>query len=257
MACVAPASFGGALAADLPSRKSPALVPVAQPLAFSWSGAYLGLNAGLIGNTGRLKDAGNPFVQTGYAWAGVPGITSSETTYGLLAGAQMGYNFQSGNLVYGAEVDLGFATPSKSRLNLTNGYDYLSKTGVSALGTARLRLGYTFDRTLLYVTGGLAAGQVRDRYQVVNGAPAYSWTKTNGWRAGYTVGAGAEFALNDKWSVKAEGLYYNLGSKHGDSNTGVPGGYAHQMKSSVDGYVARVGLNYKFGGGAAPVFAKY
>jgi outer membrane immunogenic protein len=125
-------------------------------------------------------------------------------------------------------------------------------------GTARGRIGYLpAERVMLYATGGLA-------YANLSGS---SWTlpmDIGTWSQlspGWTVGAGVEAALGDNWSVKFEYLYMDIGSAGGSSATVVVTGAG----ASTTGYVfntkftdsiARVGLNYRFGGPAA-VVARY
>lgn len=130
-------------------------------------------------------------------------------------------------------------------------------------GTVRGRVGFLpTDRILLYATGGLAYGQLSAT------APLLSWGST---RAGWTVGAGAEAAIDRNWSVKLEYLCMDLGNvgSSGASATGV----VNQLNTPTPGFntvttttltstfrtkftdnIVRVGLNYRFGG---PVVAKY
>ena len=67
-------------------------------------------------------------------------------------------------------------------------------------GTVRGRLGYAFDRTLIYITGGLAYGGL-------NANPVTGDATSN---AGWTIGGGLEYAFTNNWTVKLEGLYVNL-----------------------------------------------
>jgi outer membrane immunogenic protein len=175
-------------------------------------------------------------------------------------GGQIGYNFQfSPNFVAGAEADLGWVSAHQSKIVNNGAYTWNQKSGVDALGTARLRLGYTFDRAMLYVTGGLAYAKVRDSFQQGGYGFGYSWSNGSGkWKAGWTLGAGLEYALNNTWSIKAEGLYYDLGKSSGISSVTTGGStYNWGFTSRNTGVLARVGLNYRFGGPAAPAVAKY
>ena len=229
-------------AADLPV-KAPAVAPY-MPL---WNGWYVGANVGAI----SARSHASTFAPS------VPGISNfcladnctidpSQTAAGILGGLQIGYNFQSGNIVYGVEADFDLSSARKSSTTTTTtnglGYTWSANTGIEVLGTARFRLGYAFDRALLYATGGLAYAKVRDSYQ---GDTTYNWTST-GWRAGYTVGGGVEYMFNKNWSVKGEGLFYDLGSK--DHITQGPGlGFAAVgIHDHMTGAVGRIGLNYLF-----------
>jgi outer membrane immunogenic protein len=113
-----------------------------------------------------------------------------------------------------------------------------------ALGTVRARLGYAADRALFYVTGGLAYGDPNATVALTSsGTPEYSWT-SNGWRTGYAVGGGVEYALSHTVTARVEGLYYNLGSTTVSDSLG--SGDTFTFKDS--GLLVRAGLNLKLGG---------
>ena len=137
-----------AFAADLPART---FAPVAPAPIFSWTGFYVGANAGFIRSTAAATDLG------GY-WRRNETIHSSGS--GVLGGIQAGYNYQVGDIVFGLEADLA-ATSANAKAN--SNADRADQHKTSALGTVRGRVGYAFDRTLLYVTGGLAYGNVKNR----------------------------------------------------------------------------------------------
>jgi outer membrane immunogenic protein len=235
-----PMGLQSATAADMP-------VPVKAPMAIShtpsWAGFYAGVNAGVISE----RSGASTFVPSepaigNFCLAFDCSLDPSQNAVGVLGGAQIGYNFQSGNIVYGVEADFGLSSAKKNSTTLTNGYNWSANTGIDALGTARLRLGYAFDNALLYATGGLAYAKVRDSYQ---GATGYNWTNT-GWRAGYAVGGGLEYMFSRNWSGKVEGLYYDLGSKdHVTEGPGV-GFAAVGIHDHMTGAIARIGLNYLF-----------
>ena len=101
----------------------------------------------------------------------------------------------------------------------------------------RGRVGYSFDRVMPYVTGGLAAGDIRAAAPGLPGG-----TNTN---AGWTVGGGVEFALPGNWSAKAEYLHVDLGNFNCGTNCG---GTPNENVSMRDN-VFRAGVNYHFGWG--------
>jgi outer membrane immunogenic protein len=134
-------------------------------------------------------------------------------------------------------------------------------------GTVRGRVGYVWDRLMLYATGGLAYGKV-----AVGGSSTVSGTITPGSapfgithvighsqnNTGWTVGAGLEEALGNNWTLKAEYLYVDLGSLNDTDATicpdvaegrvrvcGVTGGQTITHTHFIDG-IFRVGLNYQF-----------
>jgi outer membrane immunogenic protein len=233
-----------------------ALPPNAQPIKFekfapAWSGFYGGLNFGVISAKSSLgtflpTSASLPFEN--YCWLNNCNFSDSQTATSALGGIQIGYNFQSGNIVYGLELDYGVASAKKTSTAANGLFGGQTETGIDALGTARLRLGYAFDNNLMvYATGGLAYGKVRGKFQASWNGNTYSWADTSGWRTGYAIGGGLEYMFAHNWSIKGEALYYNLGGSRSAESTGNFGtNYSYGITDKVSGAVARIGLNYLF-----------
>ncbi len=194
-----------ASAADIQRRTA---VPVKAPLymvPYSWTGLYVGINGGY----GWMKsDVGN--------------------NRGFIGGGQIGYNWQAGNLVYGLETDF---QGTGIRGDVGNAA-FAGTLRNPWFGTVRGRLGYAFDRSLLYVTGGAAYGK-QSFDGIVAGPIAVSNSST--YWAG-VVGGGLEQALWDRWSAKFEYLHV---FKPDNSPLPVGGVSSHQD-------IVRVGLNYHF-----------
>ena len=199
-----------AFAADLPSRRAPAVM-AAVP-AFTWTGFYVGVNAGYGWNTNN----DDVFVP------GVGFVGNGGSDGGFVGGGQIGYNYQMGSFVIGAEADIQWADLGRGRRNdfgflgFDNGHDN------EFFGTVRARAGVALDRALLYVTGGLAYGDSD---------------------AGWTLGAGVEYAFTDNLTAKIEGLYVSLDG-HNRNDFGLVG-FGGRDNNNEFG-VVRVGLNYKF-----------
>ncbi len=277
-----------AAAADLPSRaKAPAYIAPA-PVA-TWTGLYIGLNAGLTrsaarsvdaGAFGLLNNGGNPAILQAAALAST-GVYVPENKLGFIGGAQIGYNLQLGShLVAGLEADIQGLAGASSVANgfgaapTPNGLGLFALATVDNrvewLGTARARLGLLASPALLvYATGGLAYGGVKSTFAVSQFHPGPNLTGFAGGamsstRVGWTAGAGLEWAFARNWSAKAEYLYYDLGSTEAGymlagtfPNGAVRYVIGGALKSRHDGHIARVGLNYRFGWANAPVVAKY
>lgn len=240
-----PAGLQPADAADMAVKAPPVITYTP-----NWTGFYAGVNIGVLSSRSRLDTLPSDIAAGGvnYCWVADCGFSASPRATGVFGGVQVGYNFQSGNFVYGVEADIGLSSAKKTTTGIGNfGYSYSGETGVEALGTARLRLGYAFDRTLIYATGGLAYGKARDSFQhFAAGNTPYTWSDEN-WRVGYAAGGGLEYMFNRNWSVKGEALYFNLGTKDHASSAflfGQP--EVARLKDRIDGFVARIGLNYLF-----------
>jgi outer membrane immunogenic protein len=201
----------GALAADLPRAMPPAKAPVFVP-GYSWTGFYAGINGG--GAWGRSD------------WSG---FGSDTDVSGGLVGVTAGYNWQTGNLVFGLEGDIDWTSIKGSFTNAACPTGCETKN--NWLGTVRGRLGYAFDRVMPYITGGLAVGDVKATQAGVG-----SVSDTN---AGWTIGAGVEAALAANWTAKLEYLYVDLGDV--GCNVCIPA-------SNVDfrTHVVRAGVNLRF-----------
>jgi outer membrane immunogenic protein len=206
---------GTAAAADLPPRPAPApyyKAPVMAPI-YNWTGFYIGINGG--GGFGRSN------------WDSTGGFNTS----GGLVGGTIGYNYQAGQAVFGLEGDIDWANINGT----TNNFCPLGcKTSDNWLSTVRGRLGYAADRFMPYVTGGAAFGDIKAN------APGFVGADND--KAGWTVGAGLEFAVAPNWSLKAEYLYVDLGK----FNCGVSCGLTTTNNVSFTTNLVRAGVNYRF-----------
>jgi outer membrane immunogenic protein len=228
----------GALAADMPV-KAPAAPPV-----WSATGFYAGLNGGY--SWGR--SATDVTVVTGV----VPSFSLSEGMNGWVGGGQIGYNFQfNRNWLLGFEADIQ-GTGQKGSVPVTA----FGGTGSGSLtqelpwfGTARARLGIEpSDHMLVYVTGGLAYGDVKSTAMATNPTPPPSVVvgTFNNTPLGWTLGIGTEWWIGPQWSVKAEYLYMDFESF---TFAGLAvGGPPNPHTSHVTDSIVRVGVNLHLGG---------
>ena len=253
---VASVSALPAFAADLPYRKGPPVYTPPPPPIFTWTGFYVGANAGgIFTNSSRASATGDAaIVGPGIAAGTIPGSYRTNDS-GFIGGGQIGYNYQMGAFVAGLEADFQGSTLSKTATSLGTGSTGTLKSSLDWLGTARGRLGYVvFDRFLVYGTGGLAYGQTELNHSLTDttaggtlfGGNTLSGSKTTT-RAGWTLGAGGEYAITQNWSVKVEYLYYDLGKSHvlATNAAAVPGA-ASSVREDEKGSIIRAGVNYKF-----------
>lgn len=279
LAAVGFASLQPALAADIAAR-APLYKAPAVPVAYNWSGFYAGVNVGYGWGDGAIDLVPhNPAFTAGVldvALAnGIVPASLATNPRGALGGLQAGYNVQSGAFVWGIEADIaaaaikGSSTAVSPALPFWPTFMTTQAQKVDWLGTVRGRIGATVTPDwLLYVTGGLAYGHGKASTSIdvlAGGGPCAnniicSAGSVDGWRVGWTVGGGSEYHLASNWSVKAEYLYYDLGSaKYTFFNPQFPftpgPDRGFDATANFRGHIARVGLNYKFDSGA--VVAKY
>jgi outer membrane immunogenic protein len=223
-----------ASAADLPAQmpvKAPALVS-----APNWSGVYVGVTAG--GVWGRSKDTFND-----PAFPTVVGLEAvNPNLSGFIGGGTLGANWQFGNVVLGVEGD-GSWTNANGSSKLVP--PFITTTTLEArerwIATARGRVGYAFDRWLVYATGGGAWASIHYTVTTVAGATNTSSGTLSGW----TAGGGIEAKLAGNWSAKAEYLYVDFSDKNFFTPIAA-GGNSGIQRMDVNNHIARVGLNYSF-----------
>jgi outer membrane immunogenic protein len=257
LSATALASLSGfpALAADLPARtytKAPAMI--VSPV-YTWTGFYVGVNAGGVWSNSDIEWAGSNApgtIGTGLATAQTGDLKLS----GFTGGGQAGYNYQVSNWVWGIEADINYTGLRGTRLTHPAApFVNTEFTNVESrwLSTVRGRAGIAIDRWYLYATGGLAVANVS---YFDSAGVAFPFTNgSNTTRVGWTAGAGVEWAFNQNWSVKAEYLYVDLGSVSYNGLTNPTfGTLTGLINHNLTENIGRLGINYRFGG---PVVARY
>ena len=216
-ALAAPAS-----AADLAARPY-TKAPVAVASVYNWTGFYLGVVGG-----GAWEDSGSPRMQGGFV------------------GGTAGYNWQTGNVVFGVEADAAWADVNASVTGATvvPGFGVVTATASSktdAMGTVRGRIGWAVNNVLLYGTGGYA--WIDNKITLSALGVTASDSK---FHSGWTVGAGVEAYFAPNWTVKGEYLYRSLGGETYFTGA-LPTG-------TLNFHTVQFGVNYHFNG---PIVAKY
>jgi outer membrane immunogenic protein len=189
-----------AFAADLPSRRAPPVYTPPPPLMFSWTGTYVGLTAGYaFDNDHAFNAVGNSGLQTTNINSGIrPGFVR-ERSSGFTGGGEVGYNYQfmnggNGGFVTGIEADAQYVGPGHTDvLSGTSGALNTFHSRTDFIGTVRGRLGYAFDKFLVYGTGGFAYGGVHDAVNFAGAVPFSGGRSTM--RAGVAYGGGLAYAL--------------------------------------------------------------
>ena len=225
-----------ALAADLPSRKAPeAYASMAAP---SWAGSYLGAAIGVQKARDEFAD---PVVPYG-------GKIKKDGVFGGLYG---GHNWQYGALVFGVEADIEYGPLKDSSLDST--FTVRGHLKTDWQGSLRARVGYAVGSALLYVTGGTAFAHTKYGYEFP--LPVGITDSFSRLRTGWTLGAGAEYAISNRWVARAEYRYSDFGLASGSIVYCCAAAPNHQ-RHEVTTHAVRLGLAYKFGGPEA-VVAKY
>jgi outer membrane immunogenic protein len=246
------AAIQSASAADLALK-----APPPPPVVDEWTGWYAGLNLG--GSWGRSS--------TTYTGVGFVPFTTSQHMDGVLGGGQVGYNWQfNRSWVLGLEADIqGTGERGTANLativippvpgNLALGIPGITSAGsltqkLPWFGTVRARLGAEpSSNWLLYVTGGLAYGEIRSTLNTnaltTTGVATATSASVNNNRAGWTVGVGSEWMFAHQWSAKLEYLYMDYGHIS-DGFIGTGSFATVAINSHVTDNVVRAGVNYHF-----------
>ena len=234
-----------ALAADLEGAPTYAPPAAAGP---TWTGLYVGVNGG--GGWSHLGVSTTPIGPI-VGVLGNPGSLSTNIS-GAVFGGQLGYNWQVGNWVLGAEGDFDTAGINGAQESvfpgLVGGQDSIQiHENINWLATARGRLGYIWGPMLIYVTGGGAWTSVGSTVLLNEGLTGVAAAGSfNTQRSGWTLGAGYEWMIAPNWIGRAEYLYYRF-SDNSHSFIFPSGLGADTLTSSkLNTNVIRVGLSYKF-----------
>jgi high affinity Mn2+ porin len=226
------AGLGTTFAADLASPP----VPAAAGAYADWSGPYLGLEGSASGSYGAYN-----FGPSTVGGRAVPAFKSGDSTgrsdrgvnaTTAVGGAFAGWDWQTGPWLYGIEAALDAANLKRPVPSTIAGFGYggidpafdVIRAKTDLYGTLRARLGYSFDRYLVYATFGLAGANAR----VLATYPDFGTAALNTARKdlsflGFTLGAGVQYAVSENLALGIDYRYVDLGDS-GRFNLGsVPG----------------------------------
>jgi outer membrane immunogenic protein len=223
LALMAGLASTSAYAADAVIYEPPAPAPVYQEVPiFSWTGGYIGLQGGGLWSDSNVNGDLDVFD----ADEGVFGDSFNGGLFGVYAG----YNWQTGPWVIGAEGDFnGVWNDETFTVNTLDGPRDID-VGSDYLASLRARVGYAFDRTLIFATGGVAFTQFSADFLDEDFVDADQ--NLTGW----TIGAGAEYAFTNNWIGRVEYRYY-------DFSDDVLEGFGDV---GVETNTLTVGVSYKF-----------
>jgi outer membrane immunogenic protein len=255
--------------------------PLPPVVVYNWTGCYIGVNGGW--KEGRFRED----VRTPAATAVIPGFTTgipvAADSVGLdglhadsgAVGGQVGCRWETADhWVFGVEGDadwhrwtVGRTQPvTVSPLVVGDTFDVTSRWQASFRG----RVGYAWDRWMLYATGGLAITEARvgSNFPIFVGAVTFPATSAVDTKTllGATVGGGLEYAITNNWSVGVEGRYSWYGNQTFSGGTVAAVPVVGAVPTFLFAPVTRTvrldtvevtgRLNYKFDWGG-PVVARY
>lgn len=221
--------FASLIAGTAHAADPMAAAPVAS--AYNWTGGYLGLQAGYAWG----DSTADYFRQSGSA-------ATQIDPKGWLGGFYLGYNHQfSNNVVIGVDADAAYADIDGKGYYTFGGIVSPTETDSARLkwsAAVRGRLGYSIDRFMPYLAGGLAFGKIKARADGLSASFNGEWSKVY---TGYTIGAGAEYALTDALILRGEYRFTDFGK---ETFTALNPGSEHSVDLKT--HDIRVGFAYKF-----------
>jgi outer membrane immunogenic protein len=228
-----------ASAADLPPDQAPRVVYARALHYWSWTGFYIGGNAGAVFSDLNVTDVGNG--SGSFATGGVRGQAFSLNSVNFLGGAQAGYNYEIGMGVFGVEGDLGYMGFHGSGLDPGTASSTVVGVNSGLYGDIAGRAGFAIGPTLIYAKGGWAFFDGKDTFNTASAA--FTSSASTGMFDGWTAGGGLEYAVAPDWTVKAEYLHFDFGLQ--TFNVLATGGtFPFTEKLTAD--TLKVGFNYRF-----------
>ncbi|UMY19876.1 outer membrane protein [Methylobacterium organophilum] len=264
-----------ASAADLPRRVEPPVVFTPVPV-FTWTGFFAGVETSY-----SFLDR-QRYTTTGIDTANITAINLGQRVGAVRSrdidglgslGGGFGYNYQftpGSGIVVGAALNVDWTDIHKNTVAIGNlGDPSVYRSSLEWLGTLNGRVGYAFDRFMIYGTGGLAFGYAENSAAFYGNDLTLRYAGGDiSFRTGFAYGGGVEYAIpedsflnylsvgkylgikSSAVTLKAEYLHYDLGSRNVlVANTGLPGvfGTGYNVRFNNEGNIIRAGFNYKFG----------
>lgn len=229
------ATAGGAGAADIaqpPPPEAPgAYVPLVPPV-YNWGGVYIGINGGWGWGDGKWSLP---------ATVAFPALSGTVNDNGAIIGGTLGVNYQTDAFVFGLEGDLDYSGINTDTTSTVCAVSGNCQTGNNWLSTVRARAGYASNNVLFYGTAGGAFANMQT---------TLSGVTTSHTQAGWTVGAGVEWAFYNNWTAKLEYLFVDLNTVNAACSTAVctanNGGASVPFNVGLTENLMRAGVNYKF-----------
>jgi outer membrane immunogenic protein len=213
------------LAADLPVKAR----PMPPPPVFNWTGFYVGANIGGAWSNGSVTDL-------------VTGANLSTNSSGFIGGGQVGFNYQFNTFVLGAEWDIDGTSISTTSNVVATGFGNLqASASTDWISTLAGRVGFAFDRWMIYAKGGGAWVQNSATLTNTTTGASISASNTN---SGWMAGVGGEWAFANNWSAKLEYNHVELDNWSPSTATLIAGDRLN-ISRTID--MVKAGVNWRFG----------
>ncbi len=187
---------------------------------FGWTGPYIGV----LGGVQMLNQADVMKIISGDP------VTITASAQAFSGGIEAGYNFQSGNIVYGLEMDASVLSQNSMNISAKDTYN----SQLDWYGTLRGRVGIANEKSMVFLTGGLALAQLNIDDQIIG-------VRVNsGLTPGLAIGAGIEFAISDQVTLKTELMHIEYAKLDYSDSAGFPNTF------STSDNIVNLGINFHF-----------
>lgn len=219
---------GSAIAADMAPRTYTKVPPIQS--VYNWTGLYAGVHIGAAWGRSIFSDPATP------------GFSLNNKFNGVLGGAQVGYNIQTGPWVFGVEADISGSGVSGRTIDQVFVGD-IYRTRIDWMATLTGRVGFAMDRTLFYAKGGGALMEARYEYTPISFGDN-TLTSASATRGGYTVGGGVEYGMTPNWTARLEYSYVDFGRIGNVTLQPIASGFVATIDTNM--HVVKAAANYRF-----------
>jgi len=221
-AASAVAVTGSALAAE-------PLPPPPPPPVFTWTGVYIGAQIGGVWGTGQFSNFTGfaPFTRT------FLNTSLGGTPSGVIGGGHVGYQVQFNQWILGIEGSVDGTSLTKTVTagfpNFLGGSTLTAESYTHIQGSIRGKLGFAWDRLMIYGTGGVAFGNFDADFQLAVFSrrfvtPFSASDDVSSTRVGWTAGGGAQYAVTPNWWVFVEYRISEFGTLRSGAFPNLPTG---------------------------------
>jgi len=229
-----------------------------------WTGFYIGVHGAAVDTTSEWQGSNvyQTVVDGGEGALSVVAhndvIAAKQSHNELGGGGRVGFNWQTGTVVLGAEADATFFSFDRDTTNTSAAATYTLRSHASNLETVRARAGVAFDQVMIFATGGVAFSNLKhsltatDMSQVIVdggegsqtiGAATANLADASSSGTGWTVGGGAAVHVGGNLSIGLPLLPVDFGKEH-MADAAPPSSIAAEVKSKM--FVGMLGLNLGF-----------
>jgi outer membrane immunogenic protein len=237
-------SAASAMAADLPARHMYTKAPAMAVATYNWTGFYAGVDAGAAWGDMNAVDVTEPSggFFTDLVPAGTEGFKFNKSSFGV--GGHVGAQYQLQQFVLGVEGAYTFTNIKKTIVSPYFPASDLETGKINDLVTVVGRVGYSFDRYMIYAKGGYAGGNVDFNAHDTQALVTYGQKQ---WQSGFAVGAGLDWAVTNTIRLGLDYTHIDLGRKTASGNNVLPGGALGNPESfrtdaTVDMVMARLSV---------------